>query len=142
MLLDSVIPLLVLRLVGREYYISEAVQVTRANRSSYWFKYIIVTPNQLTAAALVIQYWVDRDTVNPGVFIAIFLVTIVVINYFGIRFFGELEFWLSSFKVIVIIGIILFSLVLALGGGPDHDRKGFRYWSNPGYVHQLFTVSL
>ncbi|EGU73484.1 hypothetical protein FOXB_16005 [Fusarium oxysporum f. sp. conglutinans Fo5176] len=99
---------------------------------SYWFKYIIVTPNQLTAAALVIQYWVDRDTVNPGVFIAIFLVTICVINYFGIRFFGELEFWLSSFKVIVIIGIILFSLVLALGGGPDHDRKGFRYWSNPG----------
>jgi amino acid transporter len=83
---------------------------------------------------LVIQYWVDRDKVNPGVFITIFLITIVVINYFGIRFFGELEFWLSSFKVIVIIGIILFSLVLALGGGPDHDRKGFRYWSNPGYV--------
>ncbi|KAF5973109.1 amino acid permease [Fusarium coicis] len=101
---------------------------------TYWFKYIIVTPNQLTAAALVIQYWVDRDKVNPGVFITIFLITIVVINYFGIRFFGELEFWLSSFKVIVIIGIILFSLVLALGGGPDHDRKGFRYWSNPGYV--------
>ncbi|KAM0548110.1 hypothetical protein ACHAPJ_010030 [Fusarium lateritium] len=99
---------------------------------TYWFKYIIVTPNQLTAAALVIQYWVDRDTVNPGVFIAIFLVVICVINYFGIRFFGELEFWLSSFKVITIIGIILFSLVLALGGGPDHDRKGFRYWSNPG----------
>jgi len=140
MLLDSVIPLLVLRLVGREYYISEAVQVTQANGFSYWFKYIIVTPNQLTAAALVIQYWVDRDTVNPGVFIAIFLVTIVVINYFGIRFFGELEFWLSSFKVIVIIGIILFSLVLALGGGPDHDRKGFRYWKNPGYVPQLLTL--
>ncbi|RGP69054.1 dicarboxylic amino acid permease [Fusarium sporotrichioides] len=99
---------------------------------TYWFKYIIVTPNQLTAAALVIQYWIDRDTVNPGVFIAIFLVIICVINYFGIKFFGELEFWLSSFKVVTIVGIILFSLILALGGGPDHDRKGFRYWSNPG----------
>ena len=142
MLLDSVILRLALRLVGREYCISDILEVMRANRFSYWFKYIIVTPNQLTAAALVIQYWVDRDTVNPGVFIAIFLVTICVINYFGIRFFGELEFWLSSFKVIVIIGIILFSLVLALGGGPDHDRKGFRYWSNPGYVPQLFTLSL
>jgi amino acid transporter len=108
---------------------------------SYWFKYIIVTPNQLTAAALVIQYWVDRDTVNPGVFIAIFFIVIVVINYFGIRFFGELEFWLSSFKVITIIGIILFSLVLALGGGPDHDRKGFRYWSNPGYVYQSSSTA-
>ncbi|KAH7124657.1 amino acid permease/ SLC12A domain-containing protein [Dactylonectria macrodidyma] len=99
---------------------------------TYWFKYIIVTPNQLTAAALVIQFWVDRDTVNPGVFIAIFLVVIVVINYFGIRYFGELEFWLSSFKVITIVSIILFSLILVLGGGPDHDRKGFRYWKDPG----------
>ncbi|PGH04311.1 hypothetical protein AJ80_08534 [Polytolypa hystricis UAMH7299] len=99
---------------------------------SYWFKYIIVTPNQLTAAALVIQYWVPRERVNPGVFIAIFLVLIVGINYFGIRFFGEFEFWLSSFKVVVIVGLILLSLILALGGGPDHDRKGFRYWKNPG----------
>jgi yeast amino acid transporter len=94
--------------------------------TSYWFKYIIVTPNQLTAAALVIQYWVDRDTVNPGVFIAVFFVVIVCINYFGIRFFGEFEFWLSSIKVTVIVGVIILSLVLVLGGGPDHDRKGFR----------------
>ena len=98
----------------------------------YWFKYIIVTPNQLTAAALVIQQWVPRERVNPGVFIAIILVLIVAINYFGIRFFGEFEFWLSSFKVVTIVGVIILSLVLALGGGPDHDRKGFRYWKNPG----------
>ena len=44
---------------------------------TYWFKYIITTPNQLTAAALVIQYWVPATKVNPGVFIAIFLVTII-----------------------------------------------------------------
>jgi yeast amino acid transporter len=98
----------------------------------YWFKYIIVTPNQLTAAALVIQYWVDRDRVNPGVFITVFFVTIVAINYFGVKFFGEFEFWLSSIKVCTIVGVILMSLILALGGGPDHDRKGFRYWSKPG----------
>ena len=48
---------------------------------TYWFKYIIVTPNQLTAAALVIQYWCPPEQVNPGVFIAIFLVAIIVINY-------------------------------------------------------------
>ncbi|KAK8036036.1 hypothetical protein PG991_002109 [Apiospora marii] len=99
---------------------------------SYWFKYIIVTPNQLTAAALVIQYWLPRDKVNPGVWIAIFLVIIVSINYFGIRFFGEFEFWLSSFKVIVVIGVMILTLVIALGGAPDHDRRGFRYWQDPG----------
>ncbi|KAK7409285.1 amino acid transporter [Neonectria punicea] len=106
----------------------------------YWFKYIVVTPNQLTAVALVIQFWIDRDVVNPGVFIAIFLVAIICINYFGIRFFGEFEFWLSSFKVLTIIGIIIFSLVLALGGGPDHDRKGFRYWKDPGAFREHITT--
>ncbi|KAH6989858.1 amino acid permease/ SLC12A domain-containing protein [Ilyonectria destructans] len=106
----------------------------------YWIKYIVVTPNQLTAVALVIQFWIDRDKVNPGVFIAIFLVAIICINYFGIRFFGEFEFWLSSFKVLTIVGIIIFSLVLALGGGPDHDRKGFRYWKDPGAFREHITT--
>lgn len=98
---------------------------------TYWFKYIIITPNQLTAAALVLQYWVPRETVNPGVFIAVFLVVIVVINYFGVGFFGELEFWLSSIKVLVVVGLIILSLVLALGGGPA-ARTGFHYWKHPG----------
>ncbi|KAL2832833.1 amino acid permease/ SLC12A domain-containing protein [Aspergillus cavernicola] len=99
---------------------------------TYWFKYIIVTPNQLTAGALVIQYWLPADKVNPGVWITIFLILIVFINYFGVGFFGEFEFWLSSFKVVVIVGLILVSFILMLGGGPDGDRKGFRYWRDPG----------
>jgi amino acid transporter len=70
---------------------------------TYWFKYIITTPNQLTATALVIQEWKTADEVNPGVWIAVFIVTIVTINYFGVRFFGELEFWLSSVKVLTIV---------------------------------------
>ncbi|CZR59638.1 probable aromatic amino acid transport protein aroP [Phialocephala subalpina] len=103
---------------------------------NYWFKYIIVTPNNLTAASLVIQYWTPRDKINPGVFIAVFLVCIVAINYFGVRFFGEFEFWLSSIKVVVILGLILLSLILACGGGPTHHATGFEYWKNPGAFHE------
>ncbi|KAG6995580.1 dicarboxylic amino acid permease [Physcia stellaris] len=106
---------------------------------TYWFKYIITTPNQLTACALVIQYWVDRDKVNPGVFIAVFLVVIILINYLGIKFFGEIEFWLSSAKVLTMVGLIILSLVLMLGGGPDHDRKGFRFWKDPGAFKPLYA---
>jgi amino acid transporter len=102
-------------------------------------QYIIVTPNNLTAASLVIQYWLPRERVNPGVFIAVFLVVIVLINYFGVRFFGEFEFWLSSIKVIVILGLILLSLVLACGGGPDHHATGFQYWNNPGAFHKYIA---
>lgn len=67
------------------------------------------------------------------------MVTIIAINYFGVRLFGEMEFWMSSFKVIVMVGLILCSLILALGGGPDHDRKGFRYWNDPGAFNTKYT---
>lgn len=105
---------------------------------TYWFKYIIVAPNQLTAAALTIQYWVPREKVNPGVFIAVFLVVVLLINYLGIKWFGELEFWLSSIKVLTLTGMIILCFVLMLGGGPDHDRKGFRYWQNPGAFREVY----
>lgn len=98
---------------------------------TYWFKYIIVTPNQLTAGALVISYWVPRTQVNPGVWITVFLVVIVAINYLGIRFFGEFEFWLSSFKVVTMVGLIIFCLCLA-AGADDGEPNGFRYYNDPG----------
>lgn len=102
----------------------------------YLFKYLILPPNQLVAGALTMQYWVSREKVNPGVWITIFLVVILAINLLGVRFFGEIEFWLSSLKVITIIGLIILLLVIALGGGPTHDRIGFRFWNNPGaFIH-------
>ncbi|KAF2721162.1 amino acid permease, partial [Polychaeton citri CBS 116435] len=106
---------------------------------TYWFKYIIITPNQLTAAALVIQYWCPPEKVNPGVFITIFLIAIIAINYLGIKFFGEFEFWLSSIKVIVIIGVIIVTLVIACGGGPNHEATGFKYWSDPGAFNEYIA---
>lgn len=32
----------------------------------------------------------------------------------------------------MIIGLLLLSFILFWGGGPHHDRLGFRYWKNPG----------
>lgn len=109
---------------------------------SYWIKYAIVCPNQLTAIALVMQYWVPRDHVNPGVYIAVFLVVIIGLNYWGIKAFGEIEFWLSCFKVVTIVGVIILTLVLACGGGPTHDTTGFRYWHNPGAFSPWTTKTL
>lgn len=76
-----------------------------------------------------------QDQVNPGVWITIFLIAIIAINVAGIKYFGEFEFWLSSIKVVVILGVILLSLIIALGGA-DGDRRGFRYWNNPGAFHE------
>ncbi|KAI5304133.1 hypothetical protein KEM56_006811 [Ascosphaera pollenicola] len=99
---------------------------------TYFFKYMINTPNQLTASAMVLSYWVPREKLNPGVFIAIFLVVIIFINYFGVAFFGELEFWLSSLKVVIVLALIILCVVLAAGGGPNNHARGFEYWHDPG----------
>lgn len=99
---------------------------------SYLFKYLIATPNQITAGAMVLQYWVSRDKVNPGVWITIFIIAILLINIFGVKIFGEFEFWLSCVKVLIVLGLIILLFIIMLGGGPTHDRLGFRYWSDPG----------
>ena len=104
---------------------------------NYWFKYIITTPNNLIASVLVIKYWFDKaDYDGPGansaIYVSIFLIAIVAINYFGVGIFGEFEFWLSSTKVLILIGLMIFTFILAIGGGPDHTAKGFKYWKDPG----------
>ncbi|CAM9023112.1 unnamed protein product [Wickerhamomyces anomalus] len=98
----------------------------------YLFKYLVATPNQITAGAMVLQYWVSRDKVNPGVWITIFIIVILLINIFGVKVFGEFEFWLSCVKVLIILGLMFLLFIIMLGGGPNHDRLGFRYWKTPG----------
>jgi len=102
---------------------------------NYWYSYAITLPTEITAAAIVISYW-DEKT-NPGAWITIFLVVIVFINFCGVRYYGEAEFWFSFIKVTTIVGLIILGIVLDLGGGPSHDRIGFRYWKKPGAFNQL-----
>lgn len=99
---------------------------------NYWLKYIIVTPNNIIAATLVIKFWFNRNGYdgpgsNPALYVAIILLAIIAINYFSVGFFGEFEFWLSSIKILILLGLILFSLVIACGGGPNHEASGFKY---------------
>ena len=45
-----------------------------------------------------------------------------------------------SIKVITITGLIILGIVLDLGGGPNHDRLGFRYWKEPGPFVQYDNI--
>jgi amino acid transporter len=49
-----------------------------------------------------------------------------------VHIFAESEFWFAGIKVLMIVGLLILSLVIMLGGGPTHDRLGFRYWNDPG----------
>lgn len=40
----------------------------------------------------------------------------------------------------LIIALIIGGLVIDLGGGPNHERLGFRYWINPGAFNQYIET--
>ncbi|EPQ29732.1 uncharacterized protein PFL1_02952 [Pseudozyma flocculosa PF-1] len=105
---------------------------------TYWYSYGITIPTEISASTIIIQYWDPNQTINPAVWISILLVFVVGVNFLGVRVYGELEFWFCLIKVVAIVVLILVALVIDLGGGPDHDRLGFRYWINPGPQAQLF----
>ena len=39
---------------------------------------------------------------------------------------------MSLIKALVILMLILICFIVALGGGPNHNRTGFYFWQNPG----------
>ncbi|KAF7301538.1 Amino acid permease [Mycena indigotica] len=96
---------------------------------NYWYNWIIVLPAELSAASVLIGYWSD---INSAAWITIIMVVVIIINLFGAAAYGEAEFIFASIKVITITGLIILGIVLDLGGGPDHDRLGFRFWKHPG----------
>lgn len=73
-----------------------------------------------------------------GGIIAVVIVLSGIINVFSVKWYGESEFWLAMGKVLLIIGLIIFTFVTMVGGNLLHDKFGFRYWSNPGAFAELY----
>ncbi|KAL8287079.1 hypothetical protein RQP46_004085 [Phenoliferia psychrophenolica] len=99
---------------------------------NYWYLYTITLPAELSAAAVVINYWQGAHGINPGVWIAVFLVTICAFNFTGVRAYGEAEFWMSVIKIVTIVGLIIGGIVISAGGVPGTPAIGFKYWHDPG----------
>ena len=63
-----------------------------------------------------------------------------VINLFAVQWYGESEFWLALGKVVLIVGLIIFTFLAMLGANPLHDRYGFRFWYEPGSFAEFYTT--
>ncbi|SCV03118.1 LANO_0G02256g1_1 [Lachancea nothofagi CBS 11611] len=100
-----------------------------ANGYMYWFNWAITYAVELSVIGQIIQYW--TDAVPVAAWIAIFWVFITLANFFPVRFYGEVEFWVASLKVVAIVGYLLYALIIVCGGSKQ-GPIGFRYWRNPG----------
>lgn len=95
-----------------------------------------LVPFEIVACNVIIGFW--SDIVPTGAIIAIVLVLYAVINMMAVKWYGETEFWAAIGKVLLIIGLLIFTFISMLGGNPEKDRYGFRYWKNPGSFTELY----
>ncbi len=104
----------------------------------YAIGWLTVLPFEITAAGITIQFW--RDDINIGVWITVFLFVLAVIQVFGVRGYGEVEFVLGMIKVTAVIGFILFAIIDDCGGVPSDPRGyiGAHYWHDPGAFNNGF----
>lgn len=96
---------------------------------SYGYCYTIAIASETSAAAVVVSYWTD---LTPAVVITVGLVLILAINLVDVKFYGDVEVVSGSIKVLCFLGLLITSIVITAGGGPNHETTGFRYWHNPG----------
>ncbi|KAI1871884.1 hypothetical protein JX265_005870 [Neoarthrinium moseri] len=104
----------------------------------YFYSYGIIAAYEITTATILINYW--PHSVHKAVWITIIMVIIIALNAFPVRVYAEAEFWFASIKVALIVGLLILSLVLMLGGGPNHERLGFRYWYDPGAMNAFIVT--
>ncbi|KAH7631204.1 hypothetical protein SMAC4_07364 [Sordaria macrospora] len=121
-----------IRFAGR--YVDEAFGFA-AGWNFFIFEAAMV-PFEITACNVIIHYW--SDAVPVGGIIAITLVIYGLVNLLAVKWYGETEFWAALGKFLLIVGLLIFTFIVMVGGNPLGDRFGFRYWKEPGAFTELY----
>ncbi|KAI0123734.1 histidine permease [Xylariales sp. AK1849] len=95
-------------------------------------------PFEISALNLVLGFW--RDDIPAGAVCAACIVLYALFNVVAVKYYGEAEFWLSSGKLLLIVMLFAFTFITMVGGNPQHDAFGFRYWNNPGAFAESITT--
>ncbi|KAK4146222.1 amino-acid permease inda1 [Dichotomopilus funicola] len=103
----------------------------------YTISWLCLLPFELIAACITIEYW--REDISMGVWVTMFLVTLCLIQLFGVRGYGEVEFILSMVKVAACLGFIILGIVINVGGVGDQGYLGAKYWHDPGAFRNGFN---
>ncbi|OEJ86381.1 General amino acid permease AGP1 [Hanseniaspora osmophila] len=97
----------------------------------YALQWLTIMPLELTTSSMIIKYWTTK--VNPDVFVVIFYVILVIVNFMGGAGFAEFEFFMNSAKVCMLFGFVIFGIISDCGGsyGNGYTYIGGRNWKEP-----------
>ncbi|KAI5276389.1 AAT family amino acid transporter [Aureobasidium subglaciale] len=92
----------------------------------YAISWLTVLPYEISAAVNIIHYWEGSLSVNASAFIVPLLVALVVIQFFGVRGYGEVEYVLSVIKILACVGFMILGVIIDTGGIPgDPSGRGY-----------------
>ncbi len=77
---------------------------------TYFLSWATTLPLELTVCAITIRYW-DSET-STGVWIAVFLAVLILLNVFGVLGYAEEGFWASCFKLSSVLVFMTIAVVL------------------------------
>ncbi|KAJ5900029.1 General amino acid permease AGP2 [Penicillium taxi] len=112
---------------------------------NFFFYEALLIPFEISAFTLVVSFWSDKVTETGPIagITAALIICYGFLNILAVKAYGEAEFWLSGGKVVLIFSLFFFTFITMVGGNPQHDAFGFRYWNNPGsFMEYLDTGSL
>ncbi|OAA50292.1 Amino acid/polyamine transporter I [Metarhizium rileyi] len=95
-----------------------------------------LVPFEVVACNFILHFW--TEAIPTAAIIVIVIILYALINLLAVKWYGESEFWAAIGKVLLIIGLIIFTFIVMVGGNPQGDRFGFRFWHEPGAFAPLY----
>ncbi|KAI5962128.1 AGP2 [Candida pseudojiufengensis] len=111
-----------LNMAGR--VVDESFEV--AASVNFWLMQALYVPFEITAVNTIIHFW--RDDYSPAITLCIQIAIYAAINLYAVRIFGEFEFACSLLKLLLCIGLIIFTIVSMCGGVKGQSAFGFQNW--------------
>lgn len=99
---------------------------------------VLLVPFEIVAFILLLEYW--TTAIPAAAVIVIMTLCYTVLHLINVRYFGITEMWMSTFKFALMVGLLLYTFVVMVGGNPLHDRFGFHNWKQP--VNYSTTVAV
>ncbi|KAG0311772.1 hypothetical protein BG000_006541, partial [Podila horticola] len=102
----------------------------------YFINWALTIPAELSAAAVVVDFWLKQNnntTFPPWIVPLIIIIVMVFINLAGVKAYGEMEYWFSILKVCTIIMFIICGILVDAGAiGNPKVKYGMDAWHIDG----------
>nr|OQO30739.1 hypothetical protein B0A51_02435 [Rachicladosporium sp. CCFEE 5018] len=96
---------------------------------NYWYLWVCNLANDYNNLSIIFALWSTKVPSYGWILIAwAFYQTV---SLMGVVVYGEIEFWLASWKLFCVLGGFLVAILINTGG-VGGEYIGFRYWKTPG----------